>query len=182
VPQSAGNNKQQGESAVIDLGETMMSDQEIDAYLREDGRFAAVASLRKDGSPFVVPMGYYYDGQYLYFSTTIRRGLNHRLRRDGRVSVSVFDHDAIHGYVLVNGVAEEVDDPGDVLSLKMHHRYPKPGLENSSEHDRIWLSSRRVVYRISTKDAFGMDQRKASGSIWALAMPDVPPPPVVGSV
>ena len=162
---------------MIDLGETTMSAEEIDTYLREDGRFAAVATIRKDGSPFVIPMGYYYDGYFLYFSTTARRGLNHRLHRDGRVSVSVFDHEAIHGYVLINGVAEEVHDPGDTLSLKMHHRYPKPGLENSAEHDRIWLSVKRVVYRISTADAFGMDQRKATGSLWALAMPDVSPPP-----
>jgi PPOX class probable F420-dependent enzyme len=161
---------------MIDLGETTMSADEIDAYLREDGRFAAVATLRKDGSPFVIPLGYYYDGSHLYFSTTPTRGLTRRVRRDGRVSVSVFDHEAIHGYVLVNGVAEEVDDPGDALSLKMHHRYPKPGLENSLEHDRIWLSAHRVVFRVSTEAAFGMDQRKASGSVWALAMPDVPAP------
>jgi nitroimidazol reductase NimA-like FMN-containing flavoprotein (pyridoxamine 5'-phosphate oxidase superfamily) len=161
---------------VIDLGATTMNAEEIDAYLRADGRFAAVASLRKDGSPFVIPLGYYYDGSYLYFSTTPTRGLTQRLRRDGRVSVSVFDHEAIHGYVLVNGVAEEIEDPGDVLSLAMHHRYPKPGLENSAEHDRIWLSARRVVFRVSTQDAFGMDQRKARDSIWALAMPDARPP------
>jgi hypothetical protein len=49
-------------------------------------------------------------------------------------------------------------------------------LENSSEHDRIWLSSGRVVFRISTGDAFGMDQRKAADSIWALSMPDMAPP------
>jgi PPOX class probable F420-dependent enzyme len=161
---------------VIDLGETMMTEGERDAYLRQDGRFAAVATLRKDGSPFVIPLGYYYDGEYLYFSTTSTRGLTHRLRRDGRISVSVFDHEAIHGYVLINGVAEEVEDPGDALSLRMHHRYPKPGLEDSEEHDRVWLSAPRVVFRIATTNAFGMDQRKASGSIWALAMPDVAPP------
>jgi nitroimidazol reductase NimA-like FMN-containing flavoprotein (pyridoxamine 5'-phosphate oxidase superfamily) len=161
---------------VIDLGATTMNSEEIDVYLRADDRFAAVASLRKDGSPFVIPLGYYYDGSHLYFSTTPTRGLTTRLRRDGRVSVSVFDHEAIHGYVLVNGVAEEIEDPDDVLSLAMHHRYPKPGLENSAEHDRIWLSARRVVFRVSTRDAFGMDQRKARGSIWALAMPDARPP------
>jgi PPOX class probable F420-dependent enzyme len=161
---------------VIDLGETTMSAEEIDAYLREDGRFAAVASLRRDGSPFVVPLGYYYDGSHLFFSTTPTRGLTKRLRRDGRVSVSVFDHEAIHGYVLVNGIAEEIEDPDDLLSLAMHHRYPKPGLEDSAEHDRIWLSARRVVFRVSTQDAFGMDQRKARDSIWALAMPDARPP------
>jgi nitroimidazol reductase NimA-like FMN-containing flavoprotein (pyridoxamine 5'-phosphate oxidase superfamily) len=161
---------------VIDLGATTMNAEEIDAYLRQDGRFAAVASLRKDGSPFVIPLGYYYDGSYLYFSTTPTRGLTQRLRRDGRVSVSVFDHEAIHGYVLVNGVVEEIEDPGDVFSLAMHHRYPKPGLENSAEHDRIWLSAGRVVFRISTSDAFGMDQRKTRDSIWALAMPDARPP------
>jgi nitroimidazol reductase NimA-like FMN-containing flavoprotein (pyridoxamine 5'-phosphate oxidase superfamily) len=136
----------------------------------------AVASLRRDGAPFVIPLGFYYDGSHLFFSTTPGRGLTHRLRRQGRVSVSVFDHEAIHAYVLVNGVAKEVDDPGDTLSLKMHHRYPKPGIENSAEHDRIWLSAKRVVFRVSTADAFGMDQRKAAGSVRALAMPDVPPP------
>jgi hypothetical protein len=88
----------------------------------------------------------------------------------------VFDHEAIHGYVLVNGIAEEIEDPHDELSLAMHHRYPKPGLEDSAEHDRIWLSTRRVVFRVSTGDAFGMDQRKARDSIWALAMPDSRPP------
>ena len=160
---------------MIDLGATTMTVDEIDAYLRADGRFAAVATLRKDGSPFVIPLGYYYDGTYLFFSTTPHRGLTHRLRRDGRVSVSIFDHEAIHGYVLVNGVAEEIDDPGNVLSLKMHHRYPKPGLE-PDEHDRIWLSATRVVFRLSTAGAVGMDQRKASDSIWALAMPDRTPP------
>jgi PPOX class probable F420-dependent enzyme len=153
-----------------------MTVDEIDAYLRADGRFAAIATLRKDGSPFVIPMGYYYDGDHLYFSTTPGRSLTYRLRHDPRISVSVFDHEPIHGYVLVNGIAEEIDDPGDVISLKMHHRYPKPGLENSSEHDRIWLSSGRVVFRISTGDAFGMDQRKAADSIWALSMPDMAPP------
>lgn len=153
-----------------------MTSEDVDAYLREDGRFAAVATLRKDGSPFVIPLGYYYDGSYLYFSTTPSRGLTHRLRRDGRVSVSVFDHEAIHGYVLINAVAQEVPDPDDALSLAMHRRYPKPGLEDSAEHDRVWLSATRVVFRVSTAEAFGMDQRKASDSIWALAMPDVAAP------
>jgi hypothetical protein len=161
---------------MIDLGETTMTRAEIDAYLREPGRFAAVGSLRRDGSPFVIPMGYYYDGEHLYFSTTPKRGLTHRLRRDARVSVTVFDHEAIHGYVLVNDMVEEVVDPGDELSLNMHHRYPKPGLEQSEEHDKIWLSTGRVVFRVPTARAFGMNQRKASHSIWALAMPDVAPP------
>jgi PPOX class probable F420-dependent enzyme len=160
---------------MIDLGPTLMTEQERDRYLREPGRFAAVATLRQDGTPFTIPMGYYYDGEYLYLSTTARRGLAHRLRRDPRISVSVFDHEAIHGYVLINGVAEEVDDPGNRLSLAMHHRYPKPGLD-SVEHDQVWLSEPRVVFRVSTAQAFGMDQRKASGSLRALAMPDVRPP------
>jgi nitroimidazol reductase NimA-like FMN-containing flavoprotein (pyridoxamine 5'-phosphate oxidase superfamily) len=121
-------------------------------------------------------LGYHYDGSHLYLSTTPGRGLTYRLRRNARVSVSVFDHQAIHAYVLVNGLAEEVDDPGDTISLKLHHRYPKPGISNSEEHDRIWLSAGRVVFRIPTADAFGMDQRKAQGSVWALAMPDVKPP------
>ncbi|MFC9835367.1 pyridoxamine 5'-phosphate oxidase family protein [Rhodococcus sp. NPDC127530] len=79
-----------------------MSEEEIDAYLRAPGRFTAVASMRKNGTPFVIPMGYYYDGSSLYFSSTPTRGLTLRLRRDPSVSVSIFDHEPIHGYVLVN--------------------------------------------------------------------------------
>jgi nitroimidazol reductase NimA-like FMN-containing flavoprotein (pyridoxamine 5'-phosphate oxidase superfamily) len=159
------------------MGDLNMTRAEIDAYLRESGRFAAIASLRKNGSPFVIPMGYYYDGEYLYFSSTPRRSFAQRLRRDLRVCVCVFDHDAIHGYVIVRGDAEEIEDPGDGYSLAMHHRYPKPGLENSGEHDRIWLSETRVVFRVSVAGAFGMDQRKAT-NVWQLAMPDVPRPVV----
>ncbi|RYE42205.1 MAG: hypothetical protein EOP24_33715 [Hyphomicrobiales bacterium] len=161
------------ELGMIDLGETMMSGAEIDAYLRADGRFAAVCSMRRDGSPFAIPLGYYYDGECLYFSTTPTRGVAKRLRRDGRISVCIFDHEAIHGYVLVNGVAEEIEDPGDHYSLAMHHRYPKPGVD-PEEHDAIWLSEGRVVFRVSTENAFGMDQRKAT-SVHALAMPDLQP-------
>ena len=150
---------------------TEMTAEERDAYLRQPGRFAAVGSVRKDGSPFVIPMGYYYDGHHLYFSTTATRGLTRRLRRDPRISVSVFDHEAIHGYVLINGAAEEVPDPDDRLSLAMHRRYPKPGVDDE-EHDRLWLSVPRVVFRVSTEGAYGMDQRKAGDDLWALAMPD----------
>jgi PPOX class probable F420-dependent enzyme len=152
---------------------TEMTATERDVYLRESGRFAAVATVRKDGSPFVIPMGYYYDGSHLYFSTTAARGLARRLRRDPRISVSVFDHEAIHGYVLINGEAEEVPDPEDRLSLAMHRRYPKPGLDDG-EHDRLWLSVPRVVFRVSVESAYGMDQRKAGENVWALAMPDRP--------
>jgi len=157
---------------VINNGKIGMTRPEIDAYLRTDGRFAAVASLRHDGAPFVIPMGYYYDGASLYFSTTRTMGLAKRLRRDPRVTVAVFDHDPIHGYVLVNGNAVEVDDPENVLSLRMHHRYPKPTITDQAEHDRIWLSVERVVFRLSTDSAFGMDQRKASDDLQSLAMPD----------
>ena len=159
---------------MLDLGETTMLPEEIDAYLRTPGRFAAVASLRRTGAPFVVPMGYYYDGTHLYFSTTPSRGLTKRLRRNPLVSVAVFDHEPIHGYVLVNDRVEEIDDPDDTISLAMHHRYPKPGIEDTAEHDRIWLSSGRVVFRVPTKHAYGMDQRKAS-SVYALARPDRAP-------
>lgn len=79
-------------------------------------------------------------------------------------------HSPLPGYVLINGLAEEVPDPGDELSTKMHRRYPKPGIEDQAEHDRIWLSEGRVVFRLPTENAFGMDQRKAATSLYTLAM------------
>jgi PPOX class probable F420-dependent enzyme len=159
---------------MINNGELTMTAEEIDTYLLAPGRFAALSTLRKDGSPFVIPMGYHYDGHHLYFSTTPKRGLATRLRRDPRVSVAVFDHEPIHGYVLVNAAAEEVPDPDDVLSMAMHRRYPKPGIPDQEERDRLWLSEGRVVFAVPTAGAVGMDQRKAT-SFHALAMPDAPP-------
>lgn len=84
------------------------------------------------------------------------------------------DHEAIHGYVLVHGVVEEIEARDDHYSLAMHHRYPKPGVD-PTEHDATWLSEGHVVFRVSSVDAFGMDQRKVT-SAHSLAIPDKRPP------
>lgn len=157
---------------VFDWGAVTLSSDEIDSYLRLPGRFAALASLRRDGSPVVAPMGYYYEGGFLYFASTPQRGATRRLRRDPRVSVTVFDHEPLHAFVAIHGAVEEVEDLENRLALSMHHGYPKPGIEDQAEFDRIWLSAGRVVFRLSTDYAFGMDQRKAPESVWALGMPD----------
>jgi hypothetical protein len=54
----------------------------------EEMRFVAVASLRKDGSPWVVPLGYWYDGTYLYITMHPGNAGVQRLRRDPRVAAA----------------------------------------------------------------------------------------------
>jgi len=120
-------------------GPFAMTPEELDAFLAATD-VVALASLRRDGSPFVVPVGFDWDGEY--FSVTIARdhaGV-HRLRRDPRVSLSAGSHPAFPTkFVVVEGIAEE--DP-----------------EQYFEH---WISVGRVVFRIRVVHLASFDGTKA---------------------
>ncbi len=45
-----------------------MTREELGEFLMDCPRFAAVARLRRDGSPVVVPLGFWYDGTYVYLT------------------------------------------------------------------------------------------------------------------
>lgn len=151
------------------FGEADMTREEMTAYLQANGKFAAVASSRRDGSPFVAPYGFWFDGTDLYLSTAEGRGLAARLRRDPRVSITVFDEQPLHAFVTFAGAVEEVDDADHAISLRIHHRYPKPGIEDTEAYDRDWLATRRVVFRLRVGEYASMNQRKVTNKV-LLAM------------
>jgi PPOX class probable F420-dependent enzyme len=98
-----------------------LTDSQIE-LLRSDKAFAAVATLGEDGSPQTSIVWVDTDGEHVVFNTTNGRAKGRHLRRDPRVSVTVFDRDDPYRYFEVEGVAElelgGADDHIDELSRK----------------------------------------------------------------
>jgi len=87
-----------------------MSDDERRAFLSAGRRTATLATVRADGSPHVVPVGFVLDGDdwVLMTSTDSVKGRN--LRRDPRVSLCVDDLDP-QAFVTVTGTAALSEEP-----------------------------------------------------------------------
>ncbi len=85
--------------------------------MRSTKGFAAVATLNEDGAPQTSIVWIDTDGEHVVFNTTNARAKGRHLRRDPRVSVTVFDGENPYRYFEVEGVAElEVDGGGDHIN------------------------------------------------------------------
>jgi PPOX class probable F420-dependent enzyme len=84
--------------------------------------FAAVATLKENGTPQTSIVWVDTDGEHVVFNTTNSRAKGKHLRRDPRVSVTVFDAENPYRYFEVEGVAElethGADEHIDELSRK----------------------------------------------------------------
>ena len=147
---------------MMDFGPAGMSHAEALAFLDERPRYCAMASIRRDGSPFVVPLGFWCDESYLYVTMGPERGGVKRLRRDPRVSISVHNEDFPARFVTIIGAAEEIPDPGDEISLRIHRRYPKGHVTDEQAYERRWLSTGKVVFRVRIEQFVGMDLTKVT--------------------
>jgi len=83
------------------------------ALIRSTKGFAAVATLNDDGAPQTSIVWIDTDGEHVVFNTTNARAKGRHLRRDPRVSVTVFDAENPYRYFEVEGVAELVLDGAD---------------------------------------------------------------------
>ncbi len=111
---------------------------EAQASLLADGRnFATVATIREDGTPHATPIWVDWDGEHVVLNTALGRAKERHLRRDPRVTVTVFDLENPYRYVEVSGRAELDDDREaawahiDKLHRKYHGsgEYPRGGPE-----------------------------------------------------
>jgi PPOX class probable F420-dependent enzyme len=80
----------------------------IDQFLAER-RNAVLGTIRKDGSPQLNPMWFYWTGEVFYISTTRSRFKYNHLQRDPRVTLCIDD---VTGFqtVIVEGRAQIVED------------------------------------------------------------------------
>ncbi len=86
--------------------------------------FANVATTRKDGSPQVSPIWVDFDGKHIILNSEEKRAKVKNLKRDPRVSVSVFDHENPYSYVQIQGRVVEITPEGGAEGIdKMAQKY-----------------------------------------------------------
>src|SRR5713226_6727848 len=89
----------------------------------EGKNFAAVATIRADGTPHVSPVWIDYDGSNVVFNTAIGRAKEKHMRRDPRVSIQVQDAVNPYNYVEVTGRAEFTEEGADEHIDKLAKKY-----------------------------------------------------------
>ncbi len=149
-------------------GTFAMTSDELDAFLAEQD-VVYLASLRKDGSPFVVPIGFDWDGESFFITIALDHAGLHRLRRDPRVSLSVGSHPAFPTkFVVVEGVAEEVADPGHAISRRILFRKSQEMFArmqvDPERYFESWISVGRVAFRVRVTSWASFDGTKAKGA------------------
>ncbi|MGZ4291753.1 MAG: PPOX class F420-dependent oxidoreductase [Gaiellaceae bacterium] len=108
---------------------------EAQVELMRGKNFAAVAALREDGTPQTSIVWIDTDGEHVVFNTTNWRAKGKHLRRDPRVSVSVFDAEDPYRYFEVEGVAELELAGADEHINELSRKYR--GIDFHTPHDRV---------------------------------------------
>jgi PPOX class probable F420-dependent enzyme len=102
--------------------------------------FGAVATLKQDGTPQTSIVWVDTDGEHVLFNTRHDRAKARNLRRDPRVSVSVFDGETHYRYFEVEGVAELVDDGANEHIHQLSRKYN--GVDFHTPENRVIVKVR----------------------------------------
>ena len=139
---------------------------EINAFLAVP-RFAAVSTLRQSGAPIITVLGFEWDGEAMNLSLRSTRMMVKRLARDARISISVFNNEYPPKYVVIQGVAEVVPDPGYAATRRKMLRYMGPGSPTMTvkglDLDEFWKGYTevgRVFYRVKPTSILSEDGAK----------------------
>ncbi|MGF0172361.1 PPOX class F420-dependent oxidoreductase [Streptomyces sp. Marseille-Q5077] len=108
-----------------------------------DGKnFAGVATLGPDGSPQNSVVWIKREGDTVLFSSVDARQKVRNLRRDPRISLSVYDLANPYSSVEIRGIAEIVPDEAKRLPFELSHKYL--GIDPPAEKD----DEVRVIIRV----------------------------------
>lgn len=115
-----------------------------------DGKnFAGVATLGPDGAPQNSVVWIKREGDTVLFSSTDGRQKVRNLRRDPRISLSVFDLANPYSSVEIRGTAEILPDEGKRLPHELSHKYL--GIDPPAEKD----DEVRVIIRVVPRKIVG---------------------------
>ncbi|GAA3026165.1 PPOX class F420-dependent oxidoreductase [Actinokineospora globicatena] len=117
--------------------------------LLDGANFATLATLNPDGSPQTSVLWIRRDGDDVLLSTVAGRQKEKNLRRDPRVSVTVYAKDNPYSYIEVRGAAELTTEGGDDLINELSEKYTGKPYSGDSP-DTV-----RVVVRITPERVTG---------------------------
>ncbi|MET0236829.1 MAG: PPOX class F420-dependent oxidoreductase [Kibdelosporangium sp.] len=110
-----------------------------------DGKnFATIGTVNADGSPQTSPVWITRDGDDLLVSTVKGRLKERNLRRDPRVSISVFDQADPYNYFEARGQVTFTEEGGDKLINDLAHKYTGSDYEGDKGTDNV-----RLVIRLT---------------------------------
>jgi PPOX class probable F420-dependent enzyme len=92
-----------------------MTKAEYKKFLLEGTKTGNIATVKKDGSPHVVPIWFYLDGDELVFTTGEESVKAKNMKRDPRVCVSVDDQTPPYAFVHFEGIATFSDNLDEML-------------------------------------------------------------------
>lgn len=120
----------------------------LDAPVRallEGKNFAHVATIKKDGTPYVIPVWVHTDGEHVVVNTAEGRVWPKHLERDPRTTVTVMNLENPYEYVQITGrVAERTHEDGDEVIDSLAKKYM--GVD---EYPFRQPGERRVTIRIA---------------------------------
>jgi PPOX class probable F420-dependent enzyme len=85
--------------------------EETRSFLLDTPRTAKIATVRPDGRPHITPIWFDLDGETLIFTTWHESVKAENLHRDGHVAICVDDEIPPFAFVIIEGLAEFIDDP-----------------------------------------------------------------------
>ena len=138
-----------------------MSPERVREFLMSGTLTGKLATVRADGRPHVAPIWFVLDGDDVLFNTAATSVKGKNLQRDNRVSISVDDQAPPYAFVIIEGLAELIAEPAELLkwATAIGRRYMGP--ERAEEFGRRngvpgeWLVRVRPTKIIGSDDTVG---------------------------
>jgi PPOX class probable F420-dependent enzyme len=124
-----------------------LTKEQLNEFLMKGNLIAKLATLKEDGAPYVNPVWYEYDGQYIYIIGRARAQFVHNIRKDPRVAVCIDTPTPPHTRVLIEGKAEIIDKDWVEMGYRMARRYR--GEVEGPKYIEKTLNRPRAMIRIS---------------------------------
>jgi PPOX class probable F420-dependent enzyme len=121
--------------------------------LVDEPNHAVLGTVNSDGSPQTSVVWVTRDGNDVLISTAAGRRKDRNMRRDPRVSLSVWDSGDPETYAEIRGLAAVTDDVGRELAVRLAEKYDGPGA--GEEFLQLPPEVVRVVVRITPQHVAG---------------------------
>lgn len=121
--------------------------------LLDEPNVAVLATINADGSPQSSPVWVRRDGGDLVISSAQGRRKDQNIRRDPRVSLTVYDRQDPEQYAEIRGHATVAEDVGRKLAVRLAEEYQGPGA--GEEFLRLPPEIVRIVIRVTPERVAG---------------------------
>ena len=146
-----------------------MSPGDTEAFLAQP-HIGVVASLRRDGRPYTVPVWHLWDGTHVWITGTTSRVWCRQLMADPRMSLCIEAQAPVAGHVGIDGTAEVLQQPEfDIwpISRRLVEKYVGRGdPANAAAVDAFFANMQtepRLLIRVTPENWRAIDMRVYEG-------------------